>query len=280
MGFGASALILGNVANSLFKSTLRWRTTYVILGVSICVIMILASLLLTKPTEKTVLPQPKVTTSSSTELLKYTDYTAIQMLSRPSFWMAFICISFLAAVGSSVISFAKDLALSVNATESLAVTLVGILSVCNGLGRILTGAVFDIIGRRKTMLCSNVLTIIAADVTLVAVTIGSLPLCIIGLCLTGISYGSCPTITAAFTSSFFGMKYFSTNMALMTFTVMEGSLIATVSNKVLEATGGYNATFFTFAIWTHCFNRSSLTIFGWYNFQPISVWVSNEINSH
>ena len=29
----------------------------------------------------------------------------------------------------------------------------------------------------------------------------------------------------------------------MTFTVMVGSLIATVSNKVLEVTGGYNATF-------------------------------------
>ena len=80
-------------------------------------------------------------------------------------------------------------------------------------------------------------------VTLLAVFIGSLPLCIIGLCLTGMSYGSCPTITAAFTSSFFGMKHFSTNMALMTFTVMGGSLIATVSNKVLEATGGYAATF-------------------------------------
>jgi OFA family oxalate/formate antiporter-like MFS transporter len=206
--------------------------------------MILASLLLTKPTEETVLPQPKITTSSSTEVFKHTDYTAIQMLRRPSFWMAFVCISFLAAVGSSVISFAKDLALSVNATEPLAVTLVGILSVCNGLGRIFTGAVFDTIGQRKTMLCANVLTIFAAGVTLLAVSIGSLPLCIAGLCLTGISYGACPTITAAFTSSFFGMKYFSTNMALMTFTVMGGSLIATVSNKVLETTGGYNATFF------------------------------------
>ena len=61
--------------------------------------------------------------------------------------------------------------------------------------------------------------------------------------LYGLSYGACPTITAAFTSSFFGMKHFSTNMALMTFTVMGGSLIATVSNKVLEATGGYNGTF-------------------------------------
>jgi hypothetical protein len=32
-------------------------------------------------------------------------------------------------------------------------------------------------------------------------------------------------------------------MAIMTFTVMVGSLIATVSNKVLELTGGYTATF-------------------------------------
>jgi OFA family oxalate/formate antiporter-like MFS transporter len=157
--------------------------------------------------------------------------------------MAFICISFLAAVGSSVISFAKDLALSVKAPEALAVSLVGILSVCNGLGRIITGAVFDVIGCRRTMLCANALTIGAAAVTLTAVSVNSLPLCIIGVCLTGMSYGACPTITSAFTSTFFGMKHFSNNMALMTFTVMVGSFVATASNKVLEATGGYTATF-------------------------------------
>jgi OFA family oxalate/formate antiporter-like MFS transporter len=157
--------------------------------------------------------------------------------------MAFVHISFLAAVGSSVISFAKDLALAVNAPEALAVSLVGILSMCNGVGRILTGILFDTFGRSKTMLCANILTICAASVTLLAVSVGSLPLCITGLCLTGLSYGACPTITAAFTSSFFGMKYFSTNMAFMTFTVMGGSLIATLSNKILEVTGGYSATF-------------------------------------
>lgn len=243
MGFGASALVLGNVADSMFKSTLGWRTTYVILGLAICVIVVLAGLILKKPDPSLELPKPKTSKSSASENFEQKDYTSKEMLLRPSFWMAFIAISFLAAVGSSVISFAKDLALSVKAPESLAVSLVGVLSICNGLGRILTGAIFDTIGRRKTMLCANVLTIFAAAVTLLAVSIGSLPLCITGLCLTGISYGACPTITAAFTSSFFGMKHFSSNMALMTFTVMGGSLIATVSNKVLEATGGYNATF-------------------------------------
>ncbi len=242
MGFGASALILGNLADALFKSSVGWRTTYIILGVSIFIVIAAAGFLLKAP-GSVELPKPKTSKNVKEESTGQQDFTTAMMLRRPSFWMAFTCISFLAAVGSSVISFAKDLALSVNAPEALAVSLVGVLSVCNGFGRILTGAVFDAIGRRKTMLCANILTICAALVTLLSVSMGSLTLCIIGLCLTGMSYGSCPTITAAFTSSFFGMKHFSDNMAVMTFTVMIGSFIATASNKVLEITGGYTGAF-------------------------------------
>lgn len=243
MGFGASALIIGNVADAMFKSEIGWRLTYSALGIAIFVVLILAAFLIKLPGAVVVFPQSAVGKNVKGNDAGQQDFTSVQMLCRVSFWMAFICISFLAAVGSSVISFAKDMALSVKAPEALAVTLVGVLSVCNGIGRILTGAVFDVIGRRKTMLCANILTICAASVTLLAVTVNSLPLCIAGLCLTGMSYGSCPTITAAFTSSFFGMKYFSNNMAIMTFTVMIGSFIATASTKVLEATGGYTATF-------------------------------------
>ena len=243
MGFGASALVLGNVADVMFKSTIGWRATYIFLGIAIFVILLLAGVILKTPNTDVVFPKVDGSKKSGKEEFEQHDFTSLKMLSRPSFWMAFVCISFLAAVGSSVISFAKDLALSVNAPETLAVSLVGVLSVCNGVGRILTGAIFDIIGRRKTMLCANVLTICAAGVTLLAVYINSLPLLIVGLCLTGMSYGSCPTITAAYTSSFFGMKHFSNNMALMTFTVMVGSFVATTSNKVLEVTGGYTATF-------------------------------------
>jgi len=242
MGFGASALILGNAADAMFKSDLGWRATYAILGISILIVLFIAAILIKKPEGEVALPKKEVQSADERDLDKQ-NLTSGEMLSRPSFWLAFICISFLAAVGSSVISFAKDMALSVGSPEALAVSLVGVLSVCNGIGRILTGAVFDTIGCRKTMICANVLTICAAAVTLLAVHINSLFLCIVGLCLTGLSYGSCPTITAAFTSTFFGLKHFSGNMALMTFTVMVGSLIATLSNKVLEATGGYTYAF-------------------------------------
>ena len=244
MGFGASSLLFGTVLDKLFTAEgFGWRKTYVLFGIAVTLCLLIAGLIIRRPGTEVQLPAPKKSAAVRQENFEAKDYTTGEMVRCVSFWMAFVCISFLAAVGSSVISFAKDLALSVHAPEALAVSLVGVLSVCNGVGRILTGALFDSLGRRKTMLLANVLTIVAASVVLLAVSIGSLPLCIAGLCLTGISYGACPTITAAFTSAFFGMKHFSTNMALMTFTVMGGSLIATVSNSMLEATGGYAATF-------------------------------------
>ena len=46
MGFGASALLLGNLADAMFKSSLGWRTTYIVLGVGIFVVMLIASFLI------------------------------------------------------------------------------------------------------------------------------------------------------------------------------------------------------------------------------------------
>jgi len=169
-------------------------------------------------------------------------------------------MAFLTAVGNSVISFAKGLALSVDATENLAVTLVGVLSVFNGIGRILTGAVYDALGRRTTMTLANILTIVAAGVTLLAVQFGSLPICIAGLCLTGLSYGSCPTLTSAFTSSFYGQKYFSVNYSLTNFNLIVAAFIAKFSNTLLEQTGNYTASFVMLLILAVCALGLNFTI--------------------
>ena len=244
MGFGISTLLMGNVINALFETpAFGVSKTYILLGAVLAAVLVIAGIILRTPSGEDKLPAPKARKNVKKETFESRDFTTAEMLKSFTFWRAFICMAFITAVGNSVISFARDLVISVDAAPALAVTLVGVLSVCNGIGRILTGALYDALGRRTTMISANVLTIVAAGMTLLAVQLHSLPICIVGLCLTGLSYGACPTITAAFTSSFFGMKYFSTNMALMTFTVMGGSLIATVSNKILEVTGGYTSTF-------------------------------------
>ena len=243
MGFGASSLVLGNLADMLFKTSLGWRTTYIILGIALSVVLVLSSLFIERPDENTELPAPKKPKGSRSEDFEIKDYTPSEMIRRFTFWRAFICLVCITAVGSSVISFARDLALSVGAEAALATTLVGVLAVCNGFGRIVTGAVFDVMGRRFTMIAANFLTIVAAGVTLLAVSFGSLPLCIVGLCLTGMSYGTSPTVASAFVMSFYGQKHFATNLGVMNFNLMVASFMATACSALLTATGGYTAPF-------------------------------------
>lgn len=244
MGFGASTLILGNVIDPLFKSSaVGYRTTYMILGGVIAVAIIGAGLIIKLPDNSVVFPENKSIQKAQKESFEISDFTTAQMIKRFTFWRAFILLVFLTAVGNSVISFARDLAISVGATNSWAVTLVGVLAVCNGFGRIITGVLFDKMGRRFTMLFSNLLTIFAALVTLTAIMLNSLPVCVIGLCLTGLSYGSCPTVCSAFVSSFYGPKYFPTNFSVINFNLIAASFIATFSSKLIEISGGYTLPF-------------------------------------
>lgn len=242
LGFGLSTLLLGNLIDNLYKNDLFGRkNTFILIGVLLFVVLVFSALILRKPDEETVLPE--VQKSSSNKCVKTHDFTTKEMLGSFTFWKAFICMTFLTAVGNSAISFARDLALSVNASAQFATTMVGILAVCNGFGRILTGAVFDKFGRKTAMYASNVITIVSAAVTLFSIIFGSLPLCVAGLCLIGISYGSCPTVTSAFTSAFFGQKHFSVNYSIMNFNLIIASVIAGISNKLLIISGGYVISF-------------------------------------
>ena len=244
MGFGFSTLILGNLISLMFENaSIGWSKTFIILGAVIGVVQILAGIILKKPSQDAVLSTPKPSKIAKAEVFEVRDFTTVEMLKSFTFWRAFVCVAFITAVGNSVISFARDLMISVDAVPSLATTLVGVLSVCNGFGRVLTGVFFDAVGRRTTMIASNVLTIVAAGVTLIAVMLHSLPLCIIGLCLTGLSYGSCPTVCSAFTSGFYGQKHFSVNYSLVNSNLILAASIASVSNNLMLSFGNYTAPF-------------------------------------
>ncbi len=244
MGFGISTLLLGNIISALFENAnVGWSKAYILLGIVVAVVIILAGLVLRKPTADIEFPAPKAKKNIQKGTFEAKDFTTKEMLKSFTFWRAFAFMALITAVGNSVISFARDLVISVDAAPALATTLVGVLSVFNGIGRILTGAVYDALGRKTTMLASNILTIFAAGLTLVAVQMNSLPLCIIGLCLTGLSYGTCPTMTSAFTASFYGTKYFPTNYSLTNFNLIVASFIATFSNSLLISTGSYTAPF-------------------------------------
>ena len=244
MGFGASALVIGSAMGALMgHPAVGWRAAFSGLGAALGIVLAGAGLIVRPPAPGQALPKAEARGGGGGEPFEARDYPPGEMIRRFTFWRAFVCIVFLAAVGNTVISFARDLSISVGAGAGLATTLVGVLSVCNGLGRIATGAVFDRLGRRPTMLLANVLAIAAAGVTLLSVLAGSVPLCVAGLCATGFSYGACPTISSAFVAEFYGSKYFSSNFPIMNFNLMGASLLATASSMLLTAGGSYVAPF-------------------------------------
>ena len=244
MGFGISTLLLGNVISALFENeNVGWSKAYIILGAVIGIVLVISALILRKPSADMVFPAPKAKKAVQKESFEARDFTTKEMLKSFTFWRAFVFMALITAVGNSVISFARDLVISVDAAPALATTLVGVLSIFNGLGRIITGAVYDALGRRTTMIAANILTIFAAGLTLIAVMTHSLPLCIVGLCLTGLSYGSSPTMTASFSASFYGAKHFPTNYSITNFNLIVASFIATFSNSLLISTGSYTAPF-------------------------------------
>lgn len=244
MGFGASSLILGNLADKLFKSSFGWEKTYITLGVALAAVVGLSALFIKRPDPSAKLPAPKKPNGGKSEDFEIKDLTPTEMIRRFTFWRAFVFLICITAVGSSVISFAKNFILSFDAEKAaLATTMVGVFAICNGLGRIITGALFDAMGRRFTMLAASLLAVIAAALTLVSTLISSLPLAIVGICLVGMSYGTSPTVSAAFTASFYGSKHFASNLGVMNFNLMCASFTATACSSLVTSSGGYTAPF-------------------------------------
>lgn len=245
MSFGFGSLILGKVAESMFSSDyFGWRKAYLTLGISISIIISVCGLLLKKPPETTRFPEPKIPKGQKiTESFETQDFTTKEMLKRFSFWEFFFYAILVCAVGATVISFARDLALSVGASAALASTLAGILSLFNGVGRIVFGLIFDALGRKKTMIISNLITIAAPLMILISLKLNSLPLSVVGLCLTGMGYGSAAMMSSAFISAFYGLKHFPLNYSIANTILIPSSFSATLASYLMTASGGYVAPF-------------------------------------
>lgn len=244
MCFGFSTLILGSIAGTLIElPSFGWRSTYAMLAVAIGGVVAIAGLIIKLPPAYVNLPEPKEASKAALNLPGAGDYTAKEMIRRLSFWKLAIAFTLFAAIGTNTISFAKDFAISVGADAGFAVTMVGMLSVCNGLGRICAGAVFDNFGLRKAQIVLSCAAVLAPGCALAAIAAGSFPLGTLALLLCGFAYGLCPTSTALYASAFFGRKNYAMNFSIMNMTLIPAAFTATLSGSLVTATGSYVSTF-------------------------------------
>lgn len=243
MGFGLNSLLIGKIADAYIKMPdVGWRSTFVALAIITAAVFIIAAFIIKLPPAGTLFPTPKAVSHNDHDVV-VKDFHALEMIKRLSFWKLFFFFILLSSVGSASISFAKDIIKDTGAAETLAVTMVGVISISNGFGRLISGWLFDNIGRRKTQFVTSVIAIAAPLVVVLALQTNSIAIGITGLCLSGITYGFAPTGSTAFIGAFFGQKNFSLNLSILNLQLILTSFAATLAGVLKDATGSFESTF-------------------------------------
>lgn len=235
MGFGCGALILGSGLTVLIAKLGLFKT-YLILGVGISLILIAGSFLLKAPTDES-LSNDKVMTSEME-----TDKSASYVVRDPIFWVYMLWAVIVNTAGMIVIGNAASIAISAGAAAIVGM----IVSVCNGAGRILVGALYDKLGRVKTMILSISTLIAAGGILVLGAVLDMMGLIIIGLVLMGLQYGGNPIIASSFVRGQYGAKYYSSNFAIVNFCAVPAAIIGpTVASVIVTKSGGdYIGTYF------------------------------------
>jgi len=254
MSFGLTTLVIGNVASSMMESAaIGWRQTFFILAIAEAVILIIASIVIKAPAPDTIFPAAKVsvTTSQSAQSAQssqsaepvqpVTDYSTLEMIRRPSFWLLFVFITFIASVGNSAVALARYVLVELQATQIP--TLVGVLSLFNGFGRLVSGALYDNLGVNRTKLIASAVAIVAPASVVLAVTTGSLAIGCVGLALCYFTFGFAPTTGSVFASSFYGMKNFSLNFSVLNLVLVPAPFAAALGGAIYASTQNFVVPF-------------------------------------
>lgn len=244
MGFGFSSMLFGTLASVLFEIPgFGWRNTYIALAAIGGIILLLVALLIKVAPADAQLPAAKVSKNAMQE--EILNVSTPQMFRRLGFWQYYIFSILVFSLGSALISFAADYFKSIGAATALAVALVSVISVSNGVGRLCFGVIFDKKGRRTAMQTAAFAAVIAAALLALSIPTGQIILAVAGSVLAGFSYGGISSLASA-VSRLYGNQHFASNYSIMLTFSMVASLMATVAGKILAVSGSYLTVFCIF----------------------------------
>ncbi len=138
-----------------------------------------------------------------------------QMLATWQFYVLWMLYFFGTAVGLTAIGEATPLLQEMAKSTALlsAGAALGVMSICNGLGRLAWGSVSDRFGRKPAILMMCALSVLACLGFLR--TAGSFGILLSGLCLAAFAYGGYLALMPSLTADYFGPKNVGANYGLV-----------------------------------------------------------------
>lgn len=236
MGYGASSLVLGSLAAKLMNSPdFGWHLTYILTGALLLAAAVIGRFF--------VMP-PKVRRDTASQP-KPRGLTPSQMLRTKRFWLFFAAAVIGTGFGSGMIAHAQYVFQEGGASGSLATLGVGLVSVMNGLGRIVFGMVHDRCGFRVS-LAVDALVYIAVGILCYFALDGVTWLLLAAMMVMGACYGAVPTISASVAEDFFGPAHYGRNLGLVNLNILFAAFASTVVGAIQTSSGSYAPAFLLF----------------------------------
>ena len=244
MGFGGGSFIIGKLYQAWTPVEIGgWRTSFLVMGIIIFVVLAICSFFFVAPGADFVAPAAKGKAAVKTA---GREYKPLEMVKKPSFWLYYVWAIALSAAGLALISQASGVVWEASASQTAGAvaTIVGLISICNALGRVLFGGMYDKYGRSLSMQLVNILFIVTSGVLILALTAKSVVVVIIGFILGGLAYSGVTPTNSAFCRAYFGPANYPVNFSLINSNLIFASFGSTISGALFDASGSYNATFF------------------------------------
>ncbi|MGN0372435.1 MAG: MFS transporter [Enterocloster sp.] len=249
MGFGLSSFIVGKVYQAVTPSgegIEAWRTSFFVFGIILAAVLAVCGCFFVKPSKED-LEELGISASGKKKAAGAgLDIDTKQMVARSSFWLFFLWTICIGGAGMALISQAGGIAREVGpevAAGTIA-TVVGLISIFNGLGRVFFGNLFDKKGRKVTMLTVGAAFGISSLLLVGALTAGAFPLIIAGFICCGFSYGGLNPSISAFVNSSYGGTHYPMNFSVMNLNLLAASFGGTIAGILFDASGSYMTTLF------------------------------------
>lgn len=245
MGFGISSFIIGKVYQ-LFtpETTGAWRKSFLLLGIITAVVLIICGFFLKKPDAPLTIAPPEKGKK------RYVNPVAMEastkeMLKRPAFWLYYLWAILLSAAGLALTSQASGIAreVGVEVSAGAIATAVGLISIANGISRVILGGLFDKRGRSAVMQIVNVLFIATGIVLMAALKLQSFPIVVAGFIIGGMAYGGVTPTNSAFVSSYYGMKHYPLNFSMINTNLIIASFGSTIAGALFDKFQSYMSTY-------------------------------------
>ncbi|MCL2819593.1 MAG: OFA family MFS transporter [Oscillospiraceae bacterium] len=249
-GFGLASVHYAFITTFL-RSNYGIQETFIILGIAVTVISVLAAQFIKNPKPEYIPASPgkgedKQALSPS---LASVDFGWREMLKTKRFYLIFILFLFSASMGLMIIGNLARIS-SLQAGVSNAAFLISLVAVVNALGRIIGGFLSDKIGRVNTLFIAIILQMLnmAGFIFYQCVTEVTMGFIIAGLC-----FGAFLAVFPALTADQYGLKNYGVNYGIVYLAYgLAGTVAPVIADYFYMQNGNFTTAYIICAVLMGC----------------------------